>query len=321
MGVGSADAAERVLGPLVPELRLLLLDLGLRARMKRRSTRVTDNGLRRGAQNFRKQMADAKLPRFVRATPITIADVAAEWVRALEAEAPADPETRKLVLYFHGGGFFMSSPESHRPLTWRLARACARPVLAVEYRKAPDHAFPAWLDDAYAVYAALLASGHAASDIILSGDSAGGNIALALVNRLRREGAPMPDGLVLLSPWLDLACGGSTFTTNRRRDAMFEAGAVRVLGTYLTRHCDVKDPEVSPLHSDFRGFPRMLLLAGSTEVFLDDIRTLATRARSAGVPVELYVYRHMPHVFPMFASLLPRANASFAHIRAFVGPP
>jgi acetyl esterase/lipase len=283
--------------------------------MKRASSlSVSDEGLRRQAVLFRRSTRGAVTPPFVRVERVRFAGRPAEWVRTEGMEE----NTAKVVLYLHGGGFFMSSPEEHRPLTWRVARATNRRVLAIDYRKAPDYAFPAWLDDAFAAYEALLAGGTAAHDIVLSGDSAGGNIALALAHRIRTRGVPMPDALVLFSPWADILCEGATYDSNRRRDAMFDGHAVRALGRHLTRHVDGRDPEISPLHSDFRGFPRMLLFAASTEVFLDDARKVARKASGAGVETELYVYRHLPHVFPIFAGVVPRAKGAFEVVRRFV---
>lgn len=305
---------EHLHGPLLPELRALLLDASLRMRMKRASLAVSDDGLRRQAVRFRRSMRGAVTPPFVTIERERFAGRPAEWVRT-------DAGAEKVVLYFHGGGFFMSSPEEHRPLTWRVARATGRRVLAIDYRKAPDHAFPAWLDDAFAAYEELLARGHAPGDIVLSGDSAGGNIALALAHRIRTRGAPTPEALVLFSPWADILCEGGTYDTNRRRDAMFDGHAVRALGRHLTRHVDGRDPEISPIHSDFRGFPRMLLFAGATEVFLDDARAVARRAALAGVETELHVHRHLPHVFPMFAGVVPRAKLAFDVVRRFVQRP
>jgi monoterpene epsilon-lactone hydrolase len=303
---------EHTVGPRLPELRALALDLALRTQMKRKYASITDEGLRRGAKRLSRTMAGAKVPRFVQVEATCVGGRPAEWVRA------AVGATQKVVLYLHGGGFYMSSPIEHRELTWRLSRACSRAVLAIDYRKAPDHQFPAWVDDAVAAYHHLLQRGHAPQDIVVSGDSAGGNIALALVHRIRREGLAMPEALVLFSPWADLLCEAASFRTNRLRDSMFDADAVRALGRYLTRGCDARDPEVSPAYADFRGFPRMLVLAGSTEVFLDDARNVVRRARQAGVAAELYVFRHMPHVFPMFAAYVPRAKAAFDLVREFV---
>jgi acetyl esterase/lipase len=305
---------ERRVGPWLPELRDLLVDASLRMNMKRATTEVTDWGLRRDARRFRERMMRGSSPPFVKIEPSTAAGRPAEWVTASERAQ----EAKKVVLYLHGGGFFMSSPAEHRPLTWRMARACERRVLAIDYRKAPDHAFPSWLDDAFTAYGELLAQGHSPSDIVVGGDSAGGNIALALVHRLRREKVALPEALVLFSPWADLACGGETFRTKRLRDAMFDAASVRALGRYLTRACDVRDPEVSPIHADFTGYPRMLLFAGSTEVFLDDVRTVFKRARGAGVDAELFVYRHLPHVFPFFSKVIPRAKGAFTEVSRFV---
>lgn len=306
---------ERIVGPLLPELRAIAVDLGLRFRMKKRSNGViTDDILRRDAKAFREGLAkSADVPPHVSIDETRIGDCGAEWVRVGESDGS------KVVLYFHGGGFFMSSPALHRPLTWRIARATSRPVLAVDYRMAPDHAFPAWLDDGIAAYSHLLAQGLRGEDILIAGDSAGGNIALSLTHRIRREKLPMPEGLILLSPWADLLCQGRSHRWNYFRDAMFDARGVRAVGRYLTRNCNPYDPEISPMYGDFRGFPKMLLFAGSTEVFLDDARTVTRRAKAAGVDVALYTYRHMPHVFPIFSGMIPRAKTAFDTITAFAG--
>jgi len=327
--MAASDRTESLVGPRVPGLRTLVLDMALRLRMKRNnaSGMVTDEGLRRGAHRFRKSMERLRHPPFVVVDQTTIGGRPAEWVRVqsdpppLSVGAPAPtgvPGAGRVVLYFHGGGFFMSSPVEHRVVTWRVARACKCSVLAVDYRKAPEHAFPAWVDDALAAYDALLALGHTPEDVVVSGDSAGGNIALALAHRLRRLRRPMPGKMLLFSPWADLACEGKSFESNALRDAMFHGASVRALGRYLTRACDPRDPEVSPVNAHFEGFPEMLIFAGSTEVFLDDARTVARRARAAGVSAELCVYRHMPHAFPLFAGVLPLAKTAFERVERFV---
>jgi acetyl esterase/lipase len=329
-----AAVSESLVGPRVPDLRTIALDVMLRVRMKRRNSSdpsgvVTDEGLRRGARRFKKSMARIKHPPFVVVDQAVVgaggsgesrAGCPAEWIRIAEpgARGSMRPGSGRVVLYFHGGGFFMSSPLEHRGLTWRIARASKCNLLAVDYRKAPDHAFPAWVDDALAAYEELVSQGYAPSDMVVAGDSAGGNIALALVHRLRRLGRPLPGKLVLFSPWADLACEGRSFESNAHRDAMFDADGVRALGRYLTRNCDPRDPEVSPVHADFAGFPEMLVFAGSTEVFLDDARSVAGRAAAAGVKAKLLVYRHMPHVFPVFAGFLPLAKTAFDHVETFV---
>jgi acetyl esterase/lipase len=313
---------ERLVGSRVPDARTIALNVALRLRMKRRTRWrvVTDEGLRVGARRFRESMARMRHPAFVAVNETMAGGRPAEWVHLPDAGqgGPTSSKSDRIVLYFHGGGFYLSSPVEHRIITWRMARACAARVLAIEYRKAPDYAFPAWLEDALAAYKELLAAGHPASDIVVSGDSAGGNIALALAQRVRRDGLPMPGRLVLFSPWADLSCQGRSLRDNARRDPMLTSEAVRALATYLTRACDPFDPEVSPVYADFRGFPEMLSFAGSTEVLLDDARTVTRKARGAGVRADLHVYRHMPHVFPMFAAFVPTAKSVFSVIERFV---
>lgn len=305
---------EHLVGSRVPDLRTVILHVVLRYQMKRRggSGKVTAEGLRRAAARFEGTSARWSVPPFVSIEPVKVGPLVAEWV----STGPPKREDGT-ILFFHGGGFAMGSPATHRSLTWRLARATGRRVLAIAYRKAPDHAFPAWVDDGVAAFHWLLEQGHAPKDVLFSGDSAGGNMALSVTHRLRRDRAPLPGGLVLFSPWADLACTAPSYARNARSEAMFRANDVRATGAFLTRGCDPRDPEVSPVHADLTGFPPMLLFAGSTELFLDDARTVLRNATAAGVPAELYVYRHMPHVFPVMAGLLPRAKPAFDTIAEF----
>jgi len=305
---------EHVVGPSLPDLRTLVVDLVLRVRMKREGRRgpVTADGLRQSAAQLERASEGLRVPPFVTVERETIGPLEAEWL-SVGKPGPG------VVLYFHGGGFFMCSPRTHRAATWRLARATGRRVLAIAYRKAPDHAFPAWVDDGEAAFRWLLDRGYRPADVVLAGDSAGGNIALAVTHRLRRQGSPLPAGLILFSPWVDLACTGASYRKNARRESMFEADATRSLGEYLTRACGPRDPEASPVHADLSGFPRMLVFASSSEIFLDDARTIAARAHLAGVPAELHVYRNMPHAFPLLAGVLPRAKPAFETVARFVG--
>lgn len=311
----AAVTFERVVGPALPDFRTVIVDLALRFRMKRaaRAAKITPEVLRSSATRLARAMADGRVPPFVRVESAQVGALGGEWISVGEPQ-------RAPVLYFHGGGFYMCSPRTHRALTWRLARATGRRVFAIDYRKAPDHVFPAWVEDGISAYTWLLHQGHRGEDLLLAGDSAGGNIALAVTHRLRRKGMPLPGGLILFSPWADLGCEGASYVKNERRDAMFNAKAVRSLGAYLTQGrpiSDARDPERSPIHADLTGFPRMLIFAGSTEVFLDDARTIARRASAAGVEVQLHIYRHMPHVFPLFAGVLPRAKPAFQTIARF----
>ena len=174
------------------------------------------------------------------------------------------------------------------------------------------------VDDGAAAFRWLIERGYEAKDILFAGDSAGGNLALAVVHRLRSEGQPLPGGMVLFSPWADLACEGKSYSRNVRSDAMFHAKSVRETGAFLTRGGDPKHPEASPVHANLAGFPPMLLFAGTRELFVDDARTIARRAVASGVRADLHVYRHMPHVFPLLAGVLPRAKPAYDTIKRFV---
>ncbi len=305
---------EVLVGSRVPDVRTVLVDLVLRYRMKRGGgAPLTPERMRRVAAQFARASERTPVPAFVSIEPVTLGPVAAEWV-----SIRAQPKAPSPILYFHGGGFVMGSPKTHRPGTWRLARATGRPVLAIAYRKEPEHAFPAWVDDGVAAFRWLLDRGHAPKDILLAGDSAGGNLALSVTHRQRREGLPLPGGLILFSPWADLACRGRSYRSNALREAMFHSKNVRSTGAYLSRGCDPCDPELSPVHADLAGFPPILLFAGTRELFVDDARALAQRAAASGVRVELHVYRHMPHVFPLLAGFLPRAKPAYSTIARFV---
>jgi monoterpene epsilon-lactone hydrolase len=305
---------ERLIGSRVPDLRQVVVDLILRYRMKRGGDRpITPEGMKRNAARFERANARLALPPFVAIERVEVGSLAAEWVSMRD-----QADHGGVILYFHGGGFVMGSPQTHRVVTWRLARATGRRVLAIAYRKAPDHVFPAWVDDGAVAFAWLVERGYAPKDILFAGDSAGGNLALAVAHRLRREGKPLPGGMILFSPWADLGCEGESYRSNRRRDAMFHAKSVRETGAFLMRGGDPKHPEASPVHADLAGFPPMLLFAGSRELFVDDARAIARRAAASGVRADLHVYRHMPHVFPLLAGVLPRAKPAYDTIKRFV---
>jgi acetyl esterase/lipase len=305
---------ELLVGSRVPDLSQVVVDLVLRYRMKRgRVGPVTAEGLRRLAARFEAANARFPTPEFVQVEPVKVGSIPGEWISIKNR-----PSNGQVVLYFHGGGFVMGSPRTHRAVTWRLARETGRRVLAIEYRKAPDHAFPAWVDDGAAAFQWLLDQGHAPKDILIAGDSAGGNMALSTAHRLRREGRPLPGGLILFSAWADLGCVARSYRRNAFSEAMFQSKNVISTGAFLTRGCDPRDPEASPVYADFDGFPPMLLFASNRELFVDDSRTIVRRAVASRVRAELHVYRHMPHVFPVLAGILPRAKAAFTTIKRFI---
>jgi acetyl esterase/lipase len=236
----------------------------------------------------------------------------------VEVLTPPDPRAGVHLLYVHGGAFALGSPRTHRGLTRRLAIAAHARVIVPAYRLAPEHPYPAALTDLLGVYRALLAEGVLASRIVVAGESAGGNLVLALAQSLLAENEPQPAGLVLLSPWADLACTGESLVANRDLEMMVPVDAMPVAARMYAGDHDLCTPAISPLYGEFRGLAPMLVHASSTEVLHDDARRVVEAARAAGVDAELRVWPQLPHAFPAFADILPEARAAVAEIAAFV---
>jgi monoterpene epsilon-lactone hydrolase len=245
--------------------------------------------------------------------PAPIGTAPAEWASAPEAD-PA-----RAVLYLHGGGYASGSIAVYRSLSARLSRASAAKVLTVEYRLAPEHPFPAGLDDALAAYDGLLQAGFAPERIVVAGDSAGGGLAAALLLVIRDCGRPAPAGAVLLSPLLDLAATGESMITKAAEDPMVSAANVRATAArYLGPDGDLRSPLASPLYADLKGLPPLLIQVGTAECLLDDARRFADRARDAGVVVDLEVWDDMIHVWQVFAAILDEGQSAIDAIGRFV---
>jgi acetyl esterase/lipase len=236
----------------------------------------------------------------------------------VEILTPPAPRPGLHLLYVHGGAFAMGSPRTHRGLTRRLAIAAHARVIVPAYRLAPENPYPAAHSDLLAVYRALLARDVEASRIVVAGESAGGNLVLALAQALIASGDEPPAGLVLLSPWLDLACTGESLVSNRDLEVMVPVEAMPVAARMYAGDHDLRTPAISPLYGEFRGLPPMLVHASSTEVLCDDARRVVDAARAAGVSAELRVWPQLPHAFPTFADILPEARAAVTEIARFV---
>ncbi|MCG8590840.1 MAG: alpha/beta hydrolase [Proteobacteria bacterium] len=226
-------------------------------------------------------------------------------------------EPRGACLYFHGGGFVLGSVTAHRDLLVRLARASRARVVGVEYRLAPEHPYPSALVDAENAYLALLDQGLAPDDIVLGGDSAGGNLCLALLQRLRSSGSPLPAGIALLSPWLDLEAASDTFDTYAETDYLTRSMALRWSAQYRGGH-EPRDPLVSPLHMDPNKSPPLLVHAGGAETLRGEIETFVERARAAGVSVEFEIYSGMPHDWHLMSTWLPEARRALTEVGEFI---
>lgn len=224
----------------------------------------------------------------------------------------------RVVLYLHGGGYFFGSPRSHRSVTWRLSRACRAKVLALDYRQPPDWHYPAPLDDSVAAYRALLARGYQPENIIIAGDSAGGNLSLVTMLRLKELGVPLPAAAVLISPWGDLTCSGDSVRDNEALEPMIPVNALRFISASYSRGSDPGSGMLSPVFADLSGLPPLLIQVGSTEVLFSDAERVAASAREAGVTVTLQVWENMIHVFQALAGWVPESSLAVKEIGAFV---
>jgi monoterpene epsilon-lactone hydrolase len=244
--------------------------------------------------------------------PVNAGGVPAEWIAA-----PGAVQDR-VILYLHGGGYVIGSINTHRAMIARIARASNARALAIDYRLAPEHPFPAAVDDATAAYKWLLAEGYKPGKIVIAGDSAGGGLTLAALVALRDSGLPLPAGAVPISPWTDLEGTGESVRSRAAKDPMVTQGNLAESAKQYYGAHDPKDPLVSPLHANFRGLPPMLIHVGDAEILLDDATRVAERAKLAGVDVELEVWDDMIHVWHVFAKLLPEGQQAIDKIGKFV---
>jgi epsilon-lactone hydrolase len=224
-----------------------------------------------------------------------------EWVAARHARAD------HVILYLHGGGYVSGSPRTHRALIGYLSRHAQARVLALDYRLAPEYAYPAALEDAWAAYWWLLNQDIPPNHIAVAGDSAGGGLTLALLMALRDAGAPLPAAAICFSPWVDLALTGGSLHKNENTDFINREILQATADMYLGGH-DPCDPLVSPLYGDLQGLPPLLVQVGSAELLYDDGRRIAHNARRAGVDVQFDVYGGMVHVFQLMYLIEPKSR-------------
>jgi acetyl esterase/lipase len=246
-------------------------------------------------------------------SPADAGGVPAEWV-----VAPGNEENR-VILYFHGGGYNAGSLATHRDLVSRLAKETGRRVLAADYRLAPEHPFPAAVEDAITVYSWLLNDQGIAPDrIVVGGDSAGGGLTLAALVKLKEEEIPMPRAAFCLSPWTDLAVTGESVTAKNGEDPFIEPQALEYLAGQYLQGTDPQNPLASPLYADLTGLPPLLIQVGERECLLDDSRRLADKASTAGVDVTIDVWEGMIHVFQSFAPVAPEGKAGIRRIAEYL---
>ncbi|MGP0008208.1 MAG: alpha/beta hydrolase [Methylocella sp.] len=239
--------------------------------------------------------------------------VSGEW-----SIAPGSDATRVLI-FFHGGGYCSGSILSHRRMVTEAGRAAGTRTLAVGYRLAPEHPFPAALDDALTVWRYVQNQGVAAKHIAIGGDSAGGGLTVALINRLRNAREELPGCAWLVSPWTDLTMSGETLTTKDAIDPIIHKGYLGELAdAYLPAGMDRKDPQISPLYADLKGLPPTLIQVGSAETLLADATRFAAAAGAADVPVTLEIWPHMIHAWPMWNAHLQAGQDALTGAGAFI---
>ena len=251
------------------------------------------------------------LHRRVSCERVATGDLRGEWI------APKAGAAEGVVLYLHGGGYVLCSIETHRDLLTRLALESGAKVFALDYRLAPEHPYPAALEDATRAYCWLVEQAVDPARLAVVGDSAGGGLTAALLQRLREVGAPLPAAAALLCPWVDLANSGDSIEANAATDyvgrEMLEAWSA-----WYRNGEDLRNPLVSPLQADLSRLPALLVQAGGAEALLDQIAAFAERARAAGVEVTYEVQPEMIHVVHLFAHWLPEGRRAIGDVAAFI---
>lgn len=296
----------------MPSWQARLLSLGISIVVRRRHWGDEDALARRARRLFGAPASYGLLAaRGLTRERVRANGVAAEWL------IPKAPRPGA-VLYIHGGGFVACSAATHRPITAALARLTKRRVLSVEYRLAPEHRFPAAHDDVLAAYEWLLATGMLASTIAVVGDSAGGNLSLALGVRLRDQQRPGPGCIVAFSPWTDLAGTGASVHANDGRCAMFRPENMRDFAKATLGATPADTPAASPVYADLSRLPAVLLHVGSTELLLDDARRVHSRICGSGGRCHLEIFEDMAHCWQMLAPFVPEATSSLRAAAMFI---
>jgi epsilon-lactone hydrolase len=248
----------------------------------------------------------------IRLEPTNADGVPAEWSTAPGADAA------RVLLYLHGGGFSAGSIVSHRAMVTETGRAAQARTLAIDYRRTPEHPFPAALDDALKAYRWLLAQGVQPNRLAIGGDSAGGGLTLATMVSLRESGLPLPACAWCISPWVDMEARGESYASKAAMDPMISKEYILELAGWYLGGAAPRTPLAAPLHADLAGLPPLLIQVGSAETLLDDAIGLASRAAAADVRATLEVWPHMIHAWPLFHQQLTDGRRAIAAAGSFI---
>jgi epsilon-lactone hydrolase len=248
----------------------------------------------------------------VRCEPVDAGGVPGEWISTPESVH------ERVIYYLHGGGYTSGSINTHREMVSRLSRAAGARALLIDYRLAPEHPFPAAVEDATTAYRWLLATGVEPDRVVIAGDSAGGGLTVATLVALRDAGDPLPAAGVCLSPWVDMEGIGESMTAKAQADPMVQRKELLEGAQAFLAGADPRTPLAAPLYADLTGLPPLLIHVGTAETLLDDSTRLAERAKAASVDVLLEPWDDMIHVWHFFASMLPEGQQAIDRIGEFI---
>jgi epsilon-lactone hydrolase len=251
-----------------------------------------------------------RIPKEAHCQPVNINGIAAEWIRCPTSK-------NSVILYLHGGAYALGSINIHREYLSRLTLATQQKVLAINYRLAPEHPFPAALEDSLMAYRWLLSQGFDSSNMVIAGDSAGGGLTLSTLVSLRDAGDPLPACAVCISPWVDLTLSTKSIWTKAPDDPLLSSNILKVYSKYYAGDFETNLPLISPLFADLRGLPPLLIHVGTNEILLDEAIQISENARLAGVDLTLETWEGMFHVFQIL-SFIPETQRSLDNIAKFI---
>jgi acetyl esterase/lipase len=270
---------------------------------------MTIDEMRRGMESRTKL---AKLPPKTKIEKVSFNGISAEWICTKEAHE------RRVILYLHGGGYNVGSPNTHRELAAHISMASGAKILLPDYRLAPEHPFPSALEDATSAYRWLLNTGLTGGDISIAGDSSGGGLSIATSISLRDAGEPSPASIVCISPWTDLEMSGNSIKTHAEIDPMLNLQSLKIMASNYIGDGDPRSPLISPIHADLKGISPLLIHVGSDEMLLDDSTRIAEKAKSAEVDVTIKIYDQMWHAWHLNVRLMPEAKNAIKELGSFI---
>lgn len=284
----------------------------LRFQLKRRSLIDWNTSIPKFREDCEKTAGFlGKVPKGIDVTPVTIEGIPAEWI------IPAGSSKDRAIVYTHGGGYVSGSCKNHRALVARIVENSGIGALLIDYRLAPEHPFPAALDDTVTVYNHLLKEGFSPSKLVIVGESAGGGLCLATLLALKERNIPLPSAGVAMSPWTDLKCTGESYRTKAKVD-LAPKDAWTIFSKYYAGDNEPTLPLISPLYGDPKGLPPLFITVGEYEVLYDDAVKFTEKAKSAGVDVTLKIGEKMVHCYPLLPPFIPEARKEMEEMCNFI---